>query len=138
MRVHTERKSVEEPGAPGNLFTRKLAQLLRNNHLPVLPPLDFVPIRHVQNQAALETEKTMNGCYVDRGDIKRTAQDEPATDPGPPGVVSGTHVLLLAPWDDTLPQRPVEGYGRAIYGLVAKHRHILLSVLASSIPSCTC
>ena len=56
VRIHTERKSVEEPGAPGNLFTRKLAQLFGNNHLPVLPTLDFVPIRHVQDKPALETE----------------------------------------------------------------------------------
>jgi hypothetical protein len=52
--LHTERKSVEDPISLTDAFTPKLCQQFGDNQLSVLLPLDFVPIRHVQNKPALK------------------------------------------------------------------------------------
>ena len=60
-------------------------------------PLDFIPIRHVQDKLALKTDKnTMIRYIIVKIEQYLTAQHEPATDPGFPGVVSGVYVLSLA------------------------------------------
>ena len=55
--VHTERKCVDEKSTRKGLIP-ELAQLSDNTQLSVMGPLDFVSIRHIQNNLALETEKT--------------------------------------------------------------------------------
>ena len=126
VRRHTERKCADDPSARRDLYTCKLVQLFGNNQLPVMVPLYFIPIRHVQNKLALKTDKKKTIRYIIvKTEQYRTAQHELATDPGFPGVVSGVHVLLLAAWDDTWPQHQVEDHGRATCVLVAKPRRIL-------------
>ena len=96
VRRHTERKCADHPSARRDLYTCKLVQLFGNDQLPVMVPLYFIPIRHVQNKLALKTDKKTIRYIIVKTEQYRTAQHEPATDPGFPGVVSRVHVLSLA------------------------------------------